>query len=93
LTCLICNYFARETTTTSFEVLPFHGRELVRDFGGESGSRSLRIFSKLSAINRFGMPLSKECIENCVCRHIHPNMNKASMMRCTEAIKPVVRAQ
>ena len=36
---------------------PFHGRELVRDFGGESGSMFLGIFSKSSAINEFGMPL------------------------------------
>jgi len=31
--------------------------ELVRDFGGEGETKSLRTFSKSSAINRFGMPL------------------------------------
>jgi len=43
--------------TSIFVVLPFRGRELVRDFGGEDGTKSLRIFSKSSAINGFGMPL------------------------------------
>jgi len=43
--------------TGIFMVLPFHGRELVRDFGGEGGTKSLRIFSKSSAINGFGMSL------------------------------------
>jgi len=41
--------------TGIFVVLPFHKRELVRDFGGEGGTKSLRIFSKPSAINGFGM--------------------------------------
>ena len=40
-----------------FVVLPFRRRELVRDFGGEDGTKSLRIFSKPSAINGFGIPL------------------------------------
>ena len=40
-----------------FMVLPFHGWELVRDFRGEGGIGTLRIFSKPSAINRFGMSL------------------------------------
>jgi len=43
--------------TGIFVVLPFRGRELVRDFGGKDGIKSLRIFSKPSAINGFGMPL------------------------------------
>jgi len=38
-------------------VLPFFGRELVRDFGGKGGTKSLRICNKPSAINEFGMPL------------------------------------
>jgi len=38
-------------------VLLFCGRELAGDFGGEDGTKSLRIFSKPSAINRFGVPL------------------------------------
>jgi len=37
--------------TGIFVVLPFRGRELVRDSGGEDGTKSLRIFSKPSAIN------------------------------------------
>ena len=37
--------------------LPFYGRELVEDFRGEDGTKSLRIFSKPSAINGFGVPL------------------------------------
>ena len=41
-----------------YVVIPFYGRKLVSDFGEESsGIRSLRIFSKLSAVNGFGMPL------------------------------------
>ena len=44
--------------TGIFVVLPFREKELVRDFGGKGGTKSLRIFSKLSAINGFGMPLS-----------------------------------
>ena len=43
--------------TGIFVVLSFRGRELVRDFGGEDGTKSLSIFSKCSAINEFGMPL------------------------------------
>jgi len=43
--------------TGIFVVLPFRGRELVRDFGGEDETKSLRIFIKPSAINEFGMPL------------------------------------
>jgi len=40
-----------------FVVLPFGGRELVRNFGGEDGTKSLRIFGKPLAINGFGIPL------------------------------------
>ena len=40
-----------------FVTLPFYGRELIGDFGGEDGIKSLRIFSKPSAINGFGVPL------------------------------------
>jgi len=40
-----------------FVALPFNGREFVGDFGGEDGTKSLRIFSKPSAINGFGVPL------------------------------------
>jgi len=36
-------------------VSPFHGRKLVRDFGGKDRIRTLRIFGKASAINEFGM--------------------------------------
>jgi len=43
--------------TGIYVVLPFRGRELIRDFGGEGGTKSLRIFSKPSAINKFGMSL------------------------------------
>jgi len=43
--------------TDIFVVLPLCGREFVRDFGGEGGTKSLRIFSKPSAINGFCMPL------------------------------------
>jgi len=43
--------------TDIFVVLPFHGRELVRDFGGKGGTKFLKIFNKPSAINGFGMPL------------------------------------
>jgi len=43
--------------TGIFVVLPFRGRELVRDFGGEDGTKSLRIFSKSSVINGFDMAL------------------------------------
>ena len=50
-------YFAREMDTGIFVVLPFRETELVRDFGREDGTKSLRIFSKPSAINEFGMPL------------------------------------
>jgi len=38
-------------------VLPFHKRELVRDFGEIGGINSFRIFNKLSPINEFDMPL------------------------------------
>jgi len=48
----------REMDTGIFVVLPFRGRKLVRDFGGEGGTKSLRFFSKSSAINEFGIPLS-----------------------------------
>jgi len=41
-----------------FVDLSFHGWELERDFGGEGGIGSLRIFSKPSAIKEFGMPLT-----------------------------------
>ena len=54
---LVCDYFTVELDATFFEVLPFHGWELVRDFGGQSGIRFLKIFNKPSAINRFSMPL------------------------------------
>jgi len=40
-----------------FVVLPFCGKELVRDFGGKKGTKSLRIFNKPSAIDGFGMSL------------------------------------
>jgi len=53
----ICDYFAGKKLQL-FIVLPFHGRKLVRDFGGEGRIGSLRIFSKPSAINGFGMLLS-----------------------------------
>jgi len=43
--------------TGIFVVLLFHGRELVKDFGGKDGTKSLRIFSKPSVIKGFGMPL------------------------------------
>ena len=43
--------------TGIFVVLPFRGRELVRDFGGKDGTKSYRIFRKPSVINGFGMPL------------------------------------
>jgi len=43
--------------TDIFIVLPFRERELVRDFGGKDGTKSLRIFNKPSAIKGFGMPL------------------------------------
>jgi len=43
--------------TCIFVVLPFCGRELVRNFRGKDGTKSFRIFKKPSAINRFGMPL------------------------------------
>jgi len=43
--------------TSIFMVLPFHGGELVREFGMKGGTKSFRIFSKPSAINEFGMPL------------------------------------
>jgi len=43
--------------TSIFVVLPFQEKELVRDFGGEGETKSLRIFSKPLAINRFGMSL------------------------------------
>ena len=52
----ICNHFT-EKMNTAFVVLPFHGRELVRDFGKEGGIKSFRIFSKPSVINGFDMPL------------------------------------
>jgi len=43
---LTCDHFARE-----MNILPFHGQELVSNFRGESnGIRSLRIFSKPSAV-------------------------------------------
>jgi len=38
-------------------ILPFCGIELAGDFGGEDGTKSLRIFSKPSAINGFGVLL------------------------------------
>jgi len=43
--------------TSIFVALPFYGRELIGDFGGEDGTKSLKIFSKPSAISRFGVPL------------------------------------
>jgi len=52
----IYDYFAGETIQFLL-VLPFHGWELVRDFGKEGRIRSLRIFSKPSAVNGFDMPL------------------------------------
>ena len=48
-----CAHFVRETAIGIFVVLLFHGRELVRDFGGEDRTKSLRIFNKPSAINEF----------------------------------------
>ena len=47
MTGLLCDYFAGETIT-AFVVLPFHERELVRDFGEEDGTKSLKVFSKPS---------------------------------------------
>jgi len=41
-----------------FVALPFYGKKLVRDFGGEDGTKSFRIFNKPSVINGFGVPLS-----------------------------------
>jgi len=41
-----------------FVALPFCQRELVGDFRGDDGAKSLEIFSKPSAINGFGVPLS-----------------------------------
>ena len=49
--------FHQKMDTGIFVILPFQGKELVRDFGGEGGTKSLRIFSKPSAINGFGMSL------------------------------------
>jgi len=43
--------------TGIFMALPFCGRELVGDFGGEDGTKSFMIFSKPSAINGFSVPL------------------------------------
>jgi len=43
--------------TGIFVVLPFCERELAGDFGGEDGTKSLGIFSKLSGINGLGVPL------------------------------------
>ena len=34
--------------TDIFVALPFYEKELVRDFGGEDGTKSLKIFSKPS---------------------------------------------
>jgi len=42
--------------TGIFVALLFRERELVRDFGMEDRIKSLKIFSKLSAINGFGIP-------------------------------------
>ena len=51
-------HFIKEMNTgIFFVILPFYGRELVRDFGRESGIKTTRIFSKPSAINGFGVPL------------------------------------
>jgi len=41
-------HFIREMDTGIFVVLPLCERELVRDFGGEDGTKSPRIFSKSS---------------------------------------------
>jgi len=57
LTWQVCTYFAEKIDTGIFVVLSFHGRELVRDFRGIDGIKSLRIFSKPSAIKEFGMSL------------------------------------
>ena len=57
MTDSICDYFA-EKIITAFVVLPFHGWELVRDFGGKGKIRSLRVFNKSSAVNGFGMLLA-----------------------------------
>ena len=56
MTGLICNHFVGEINTV-FCGLTFLGRKLVRDFGGIGGIRSLRIFSKPSAISGFGLSL------------------------------------
>ena len=48
LTIQVCAHFTGEMDTGIFVVLPFHRRKLVRDFGGEDMTKSLRIFSKLS---------------------------------------------
>jgi len=56
MTGSICDYFTGETTT-AFCGLTNPWEELVRDFGGEGGIRSLRIFIKYSVINRFGVYL------------------------------------
>jgi len=36
---------------------PFHGRKLIEDSGGIKWDQILRIFSRFSVINGFGMPL------------------------------------
>ena len=48
MACLICDYFAEKTVTSFFVILPFYGRELVGDFGGEDGTKSVKVFSKPS---------------------------------------------
>jgi len=57
MTGLICNLFHWGSSQRLFVVLPFHRWELVRYFGGKGEMRSLKVFSKLSAINGFDMPL------------------------------------
>jgi len=46
-----------KTEYNFFVVLPFYRWELVRDFGGERWDQIPEDFSKLSAINEFGVPL------------------------------------
>ena len=53
---LLYDYLAGETITT-FCGLTILWTGIDKDFGGGSGIKSLKIFSKLSTINKFGMPL------------------------------------
>ena len=49
--------FCRGNEYFFYVVLSFHRRELVGDFDGKSGIKSLKIFSKSSAVNGFDIPL------------------------------------